>query len=562
MLRDLLSVSIMLVALAGCPGGGGGLGDACGGNDDCDSALQCLSGACAKRCMRAPECGDGFSCDEDGICVPAHKQPGDKCQSEVECEASLTCRINGAEVSDENHRLLATCRSETAAHSAGDPCEVDLDCRRGACDLGHCVDLCQMERDCPDGSGCVTIPRVAVRGGQYAGCLPNHATLTWTIPMTSPSGDVLLPVPFGAESAQLVMSVEDPSQEVGASTVLDPCGCTRYQVPCPFGAPADNQICTDVVAADQYYSQPGPEDGSGSSSEPGGTGSDGDDLCGPNTCKKDQGSSLANRIRHLPAFGRSVLLMPSIPRPGELKKPGAYQIEVSSFWPTGAPGTAVPHVTAVVRMGTGNTFDLHFFFLDLSEHPCSNPGDPALSAATVGADYFQGAFLGSLSEVFRRVGMGIGNKTYEDILDRPNLDSLDIADVGSLLALGKYASGINVFFVRSLSPLGLAAFSPNPGPAGIAGTPESGIVIALDTLCYRRWDDIARLTAHQLARYMGLYHNVESRDPRQPPDAPVWQDLIDDSDTSSDNLMYFSEHPGITLSAGQREALGRSAVLQ
>ncbi|HEY0478580.1 MAG TPA: hypothetical protein VGD37_13740 [Kofleriaceae bacterium] len=562
MLRELFSVSIVLLALAGC-GGGGGIGDSCGGNNDCDSKLQCLAGTCAARCDHAQECGDGYSCAEDRTCVLAHGHSGDICKSEVDCEAGLTCRINGAEVNSD-HRLIASCAAETAARGAGDQCEVDTDCRRGACELGHCTDLCQVDRDCPDGSTCVTIPRVAVYGALFPGCLPTHGTLTWTIPVSSPTADVLLPIPVGAESAELVMSVDDPSQQVGAKTVLDPCGCTRYQAPCPFGEPADNEPCSDLVAAEQYFRPPGDDDIGSSDGGADGSGSNANTICGPNSCKKPANGTFGNRVRHLPALGRSVLLMPSIPSPGELKAPGAYQVEVSSFWSTGAPGSAVPHVTAVVRLGTGNMLDLHFFFLDLSDHPCTTmTGEISLSAATAPtAPYFQDTFLGELTEVFRRVGIALPTPTYEDITNQPSLDALDLGDVGSLLSLGKYADGINVFFVRSLSPLGLEAFSPSPGPAGLARTPESGIVIALDTLCYRHWDDIARLTAHQIARYMGLYHNVEPRDPRQPPDAPLWQDPIGDSDTSPDNLMYFSEHPGIQLSGGQREALAKSAVLR
>jgi hypothetical protein len=78
-------------------------------------------------------------------------------------------------------------------------------------------------------------------------------------------------------------------------------------------------------------------------------------------------------------------------------------------------------------------------------------------------------------------------------------------------------------------------------------------VIGLDTLCYRSWQDVARLTAHEIARYMGLYDNVEI-------DQNV--DPILDSDTSSSNLMFYSELGGTDLSNGQRDILSRSPVLR
>jgi hypothetical protein len=70
--------------------------------------------------------------------------------------------------------------------------------------------------------------------------------------------------------------------------------------------------------------------------------------------------------------------------------------------------------------------------------------------------------------------------------------------------------------------------------------------VSIETLCYRGWPDLARATAHQLGHFMGLYRNRE-------PDGHV--DPIPDSDDSSDNLMYFSEFGGITLSAGQGDVL-------
>ena len=83
-------------------------------------------------------------------------------------------------------------------------------------------------------------------------------------------------------------------------------------------------------------------------------------------------------------------------------------------------------------------------------------------------------------------------------------------------------------------------------------------VIGVDTLCYRSWKQLARLTAHEVARYLGLYHNVEL----EAGDHAEWRDKIVDTDDSSSNLMFFSELGGTQLTAGQREILTRSAVLR
>ena len=526
MLRGSLPLALLLVSLAGCPGGNGGLGEACHGNDDCGGGLQCFASQCAPRCQRAPDCGDGYACDDNGLCKLATGQRGDLCSSEVDCAPSLACRIDGAAIDPATHHLQATCLEQARMRLSGDTCIQDSDCRNWTCALGRCVDLCRQPRDCALGETCVEIPRVDANGALFAGCLPTQGSLSWSIPVTAPAAEVLLPVPAVARSVELVMAVDDPTQKVGAQRVLSPIGATIYTQPCsPLLSTAD-QPCEDNDAADQYFGN----------FDPG---------------RPDTG----NQVRHRAALGQSVLLMPSA-----LTTPlatGDYVIKVASFRADGSGGSAIPRVTAVIKLDSGATLDLHFFFLDLTDHPCLDPG-AVLNAGSAVSGAFQREYLAALRDVFTAPGVAIGDVTYEDITDRADLDGLDVANAGALLSLGRYATGINVFFVRSLSPLGIQAWGPNPGPAGLGGTPQSGIAIGLDTLCYRRWPAVARLTAYEIARYMGLYHNVELGTARH----PTWRDPISDSGDTSSNLLYFSAAGGTELSAGQAALLLRSAVLR
>jgi hypothetical protein len=246
--------------------------------------------------------------------------------------------------------------------------------------------------------------------------------------------------------------------------------------------------------------------------------------------------------------------MPS--NPANDLETGVYRVNASSFRPNGTPGTAIPKVTAVVRIGSGGSLDLHLHFLDLGDHPCraafKNTRLDAASAAN--EDFFKQDFLGRLNTIFTTASIAIGTVTYDDITDHPDLDGLDVANAGALLSLGKYDTGINVFFVRSISPVGLQGFGPGPGPAGLARTRGSGIIVGVDTLCYRSWTQLARLTAHEIARYMGLYHNVET-------DSRL-RDQISDSNDSPSNLMFYSELGEAELSNGQRDILSRSAILR
>jgi hypothetical protein len=521
MLRSPLLLLMVLIASAGCPGGGGALGAMCAGGDDCSQKLQCLNSRCVARCERAPDCGDGYACDEAGVCQAGSQHAGDTCMSEVECAAGLSCQIDGAAAHSDNH-LVASCTAENASRPAGSECNDDGDCRNGTCALGHCVDLCQQDRDCGAGNSCATIPSLVVSNALFKGCLLSQGALSWSIPVTRPTAEVLLPVPTGAMTAELVMSVDDINQKVGATNVISPDGNRIYTQPCLLSDPS----CTPTDQLNTYF---------------------------------------GNAQRHAPAFGQSVLAMPS--GTNRALATGVYRVQVSSLRADDSAGSALPRVTAVVRLNSGVVLDLHFFFLDLADHPCAaSTNHLTLNAATASSEaFFKYTYLDELRAVFTRAALAIGTVTYEDVTDRPALDGLDIADVGELLKLGKYATGINVFFVRSLSPIGLQAFAPNPGPAGVAGTPQSGIVIGLDTLCYRDWTAVARLTAHELARYMGLYHNVEIDTAAH----PSWSDQIDDDDLGapSSNLMFFSELDGgpppsdPVLSAEQREILTRSAVM-
>jgi hypothetical protein len=498
---------VLAVTLLGCPGGDGVIGDTCSSNGACHGELQCFGGVCVPRCERAPECGDGYRCDDSGLCQAATGKPGDACTSEVDCSAGLSCQVEGSETTDDGY-LFASCIAENAGRPAGEECSSDGECRNGTCDLGHCSDLCTTTQDCAVGSSCTGIPRVKAGGLLYRGCLPSSGVLRWSIPVQGTNDVVMLPIPESARGVSVLFTVEDQNQKVGATTVVGPGG---------------------VVLSDPslgYFENP--------------------------------------YVRHRPEFGQSVLAMPSTP--STPLQSGVYSLRVRSlrqgFDDQGRPnpGTATPTMTAVVKLDSSVILDLHFYFLNLDDHPCAQSFDGKLDAAVAqSAGFFQATFVTQLRTIFAQGGIALGSMTYEDLKDHPDLDGLDVANTASLGALGTHATGINVFFVRTLSPVGLQAIGPNPGPAGLAGTRQSGIVIGVDTLCYRSWTTLARITAHELSLYMGLYNNIEVDHDK--PDV-THEDWILDSDPSSTNLMFYSELGGTELSEGQRYILSRSPVLR
>jgi|GEM_PF-1462584 len=452
----------VILALTGCSGGAGGIGDSCSDNSDCNGADQCLNSVCVARCQRAPECGDGYSCDKDGLCHLATLDVGARCVSEVDCAPGLSCQINGTDKDAQQH-LIATCTQQNsmAARPSGSPCDTDGECRNGTCALGHCVDLCTDTRDCADGQSCAILPRVTIHSsmqqndGLFAGCLQANGFLSWTIPTSRPSEDLLLPLPDTARSVSVSFAVDDPNQLVGLSSLTSPTAQPMYTKPC---TPTSSTCPDEDTELDQYYSP-------------------------------------ANLVRHMPQLGQSVLAMPSSTR--DVPQLGVYEMTASSFRSDGGPGSSIPRVTAVIQLDTSSNLDLHFYFLDLGDHPCEQQiGAAPLNAQTAQTlAGFQSDYLSALRAIFVPAGITVGAASYDDIVGHDVLMSPEPGDLGNLLALGTYTAGINVYFVRSILPAGVQAFGPNPGPAGIAGSRQSGIAIGVDTLCYRSWAQVARLTA-------------------------------------------------------------------
>lgn len=499
-----LLLALATILIGGC--GGAGLGERCGGTDDCAPQLQCLAGVCHDRCSRAPDCGDGYACDADGICHAATGGDGDACTSETECEEGFACRLSSETRQDGS--LAATCSKVTGGHPAGATCSSDDDCANHTCALGRCIDLCDETLDCGIGMACTLIPRIETDGAMFQGCLQSSGSLAWSIPIHGSSDTVKLPIPSTARSIALTMRVDDPNQMVGVTSLVSPDG----HVLLTYGA--------------DPFSQP---------------------------------------VRHQPLLGQSVLALPSSPdslldATTKALVPGAYAMTVSSLRPPFDPasiGTATPVVTAVAKLDASVILDLHYYFLDFTDYPCASQfgGELALDAQIAqNRSFFQAEFAGQLRSIFSSGGVAFGTETYDDLPNHPDLDGLDIANAGDLLKLGTYSTGVNVFFVRTISPGGLQAYGPNPGPAGIPGTPQSGVIISLESLCYGDWSKVARTTAREIAHYMGLYNNVEI-DPSQ-------RDPINDSDDSKNNLMFYSELGGTTLSIGQKQILSRSAVLR
>ncbi len=446
------------------------------------------------QCVQNSDCGDGYICASNGSCQPVISAIGDSCKSEWDCGLGQGCVLDDALADPSGSKILsATCQEQGTGSNVGSLCSVDEDCRNSLCTLGHCSQLCEVNSDCPSGTGCELIPRL-IPGDSvlFKGCLQSTGVLQTEIKMSSPAERLRILVPSSAQSLTLVAQVADDVHFVGATRVVSPRGELLYS-----GSTELAQI-------------------------------------------------LANPIRYFRQRRISTLMIPNS-NTFDLET-GVYQIDVASTLPPVAPGTAIPKVQVFYKLDTSRKLDLHFYFLDLDNHPCRAQFDVDTIDATTAQDSkdFQD-YVGELSTILASADIEVGTKSYTDI-DRADLDGIVDDDLEDLFRLADNDSGMAVFFVRSLSPDGVQAQNGGtPGPARMPHTSASGIAVSMDTLCYRPWSALARVTAHTIAGQMGLWNN---RDPQGSPDP------ISDTDGSTDNLMFFGEFGGTTLSPGQKSVLG------
>lgn len=484
------------VALAAMACGGGGAGAPCTNHSDCDSAYQCLASVCSPRCETNGECGDGYQCDGQGLCTLVISNVGDSCESEWDCALGQSCVLEAGDP-DGDEKLESNCQLEGEGGNVGSECTKDDDCRNRLCSLGHCSQLCVGDEDCPDGNRCESIPRVVQDDDAFfSGCLQNTSVLSTKIPMDGPVERLKIPVPSSAQSFAVVAEVGDDSHLVGTTRVVSPSGQLLFRESDSFA------------------------------------------------------EFLSNPIRYARSNRVSTLMFPS-DGIREIEA-GIYEIDVEASLPPFGPGTAVPDVTVHYKLSQSRILDLTFYFVNLEDHPCqASMGMAKLDAASAASsDVFQEEYLEEIHRIFSESDARIQfpeAAVYKDI-KRADLDGITSEErLRELFELATNEQGLAIFFVRSLPTDGVQTLGTTiPGPPRTPGGSSSGIAVSIDTLCYRSWETLARVTAHTMAGQMGLWNN---RDPEG------IADPIADSDSSTNNLMYFGEFGGTELSDGQSRVL-------
>jgi hypothetical protein len=212
-------------------------------------------------------------------------------------------------------------------------------------------------------------------------------------------------------------------------------------------------------------------------------------------------------------------------------------------------------VRTIIKVDDGAVLDLHLHFLSLAEHACG--GELPLSAQNASTDPGMTEFVAELRAVLGRAGVLLGDVTFDDVAGHPDLDAPERVSYDLLASLSPHTRGINLFWTRSLNPVGLdAALITAPGEASAVSN-AGALLLNYESVCHRSWPQLARTAAHQIARYLGLSRTVEPAD-----GGLTLVDPVPDTDQRDTNLLHFSDDGGTDVTRGQRDVVRKSAVLR
>jgi hypothetical protein len=208
------------------------------------------------------------------------------------------------------------------------------------------------------------------------------------------------------------------------------------------------------------------------------------------------------------------LIVPAVPQFESQLQTGAHRLQIN---------TRAPEVChyLIESNSPGTRVDLNIYLV----------GVPGISAQSAPVNGDMQAVLAKFAELYEQAGIEVGEVTYQDITgddaDRFSIIRSD-SDVARLVALSRQPENdnylsVNIFFTRQFAFSGgggaIGISMGLPGPAGLHGTPSSGVVFTSEYMgtSFRERgfgtvdgnEFTGVILAHELGHYLGLFHTTE-----------------------------------------------------
>lgn len=450
--------------------------DSCRTSSDCPDASVCLSAAdetfCAAECADDADCRAGYQCisTADGAagCGPITEDvtvdgaaDGEPCESDDDCEGGSCIDSEGWQ---DGYCTTTQCEDRTDCARGENDEEFDNRCYRSR-QGPFCVRMCAEDSDCREGYECYPV------GRDEGFCGPKQ------------------------------------------SADFDFGDLSEYPFDITCGIQPNNDIATFdyEVSADMSSYMITPFTTEGGQVVP-------DTLTLPDGAEIDFRQS-ANQFQLATAqiFGvLSPLIMPAIEDFADQFQTGVHTMNVE----TSADELCYYKLEEAT---SGTTIDLNIYLVGLEDIDASGAPNDSDFQATI--DEFD--------RIYQQVGFEIGEINYIDVTGDAATEYAVVRSqqaVQNLVAESTRPEGgydealsANIFFVRGMELGGAIGISMGlPGPAGLHGTPASGVVFTSEYMgrsVPSRFDNTdvdgnlftGLIIAHEVGHYLGLFHTTEQQ---------------------------------------------------